>query len=92
MSSIKRIPKRAPLFSRKGIKREYEIVREIELCKGCDICVVFCPKDVLEMDTDSFNRRGYHYLNVVKDEDCTECFMCERICPELAIHLRRKEE
>ena len=47
-------------------------------CKGCNICVVFCPKDVLELDS-----RGTAVA--ARIEDCIYCGECEIRCPDLAI-------
>jgi len=49
-----------------------------EWCKGCRICVAFCPKQVLEMGSDQ-------KAHVVREEDCIRCFLCARRCPDLAI-------
>ncbi len=57
----------------------------VERCKGCEFCVEFCPRDVLEMSTD-FNAKGYHYPLVKKRDDCVECDLCEVICPDFAIY------
>ena len=56
----------------------------VERCKGCGFCVEYCPKDVLEMSAD-FNRKGYHYPNILKQNACVNCNLCEMICPEFAI-------
>jgi 2-oxoglutarate ferredoxin oxidoreductase subunit delta len=57
-------------------------VRRIDIfrawCKGCGICVAFCPRGVLAIDED-----GYPF---VKDlEACTACGWCEIRCPDFAI-------
>ncbi len=48
-------------------------------CKGCDICVAFCPVDVLEMKD--------FKVHVARIEDCTECMLCEVRCPDFAIEV-----
>ena len=64
-------------------------VRKIDIfrawCKGCGICVAFCPREVLAID-----EAGYPY---VRDLDaCTGCGWCEIRCPDFAItaETRRK--
>ena len=50
-------------------------------CKGCEICVDVCPRDVLEMKD---------FVAVVKDEErCTFCQLCELLCPDFAIVVHR---
>ncbi|NLC70162.1 MAG: 4Fe-4S binding protein [Desulfuromonadaceae bacterium] len=46
-------------------------------CKGCSICVEFCPTQVLQMD-------GF-VARVVKPEACIKCMQCELRCPDFAI-------
>lgn len=54
------------------------------LCKGCDICVEFCPKDVFEPSS-QVGSRGYFVPAVARPGDCSACMLCEHLCPELAI-------
>ena len=56
-----------------------------EWCKGCGICVHFCPKKVLELDGDG-------KVNAVRPEDCIACKLCELRCPDLAIQIIKKRE
>lgn len=53
-------------------------------CTGCEICVVSCPFDVLEMIP--LNTKLEGQLAAVKEIDkCTECMLCELNCPHFAI-------
>ncbi len=58
-----------------------------EWCKGCGICVHFCPKKVLELD-----RRGK--VEAGRPEDCIgeKCMLCELRCPDLAIQIKENQE
>ena len=66
-------------------KNVEDIVINKVWCKGCGICVHFCPKKVLEMDKDS-------KASVVKLEDCIGCRLCELRCPDFAIQVNFKDK
>jgi len=55
-------------------------------CKGCHICVTFCPTGVLAMDGS-----GEHPL-VAHPENCTACHFCDTHCPDLAIVVKRLKD
>jgi 2-oxoglutarate ferredoxin oxidoreductase subunit delta len=56
-----------------------------EWCKGCGICVAFCPKRVLELDEKD-------KVVAMRPIDCIACRMCELRCPDLAIEILTEEE
>lgn len=60
------------------------IVINREWCKGCGICVHFCPKKVLELD-------GADKVVAARPDDCICCRMCELRCPDLAIEVLTEE-
>lgn len=53
-------------------------------CKGCGICVEFCPKKVLEI-------KGI-YASVKNLEACIKCGQCELRCPDFAIKVSNRSE
>ncbi len=60
-----------------------EIVIKKERCKGCSICVAFCPKQVLALDT-------LGRVHVVNAAGCIGCGSCEMHCPDYAIFVEKK--
>jgi 2-oxoglutarate ferredoxin oxidoreductase subunit delta len=59
-------------------KRELSINRE--WCKGCGICVAFCPKEVLVLDKEGKACWAH-------PEKCKNCGLCELRCPDVAVEL-----
>lgn len=57
-----------------------------ELCKGCELCVHFCPKKLIEM-CDGFNSKGSRFSRFTDNGTCTACALCARICPDVAIEV-----
>jgi len=52
---------------------------KIAWCKGCGICVEFCPRNVLKIEKGKA---------AVKDiGSCISCGLCEQRCPDYAIYL-----
>lgn len=64
---------------------------DIERCKGCDLCVVACPTDVLALQPREVNNRGYHYAFMKNEEACTGCANCGYVCPDGCITVYRKK-
>ncbi len=55
-----------------------------KLCKGCDICVEFCPKVCLKMEG--------NVVRVIDADLCNACMLCELRCPDFAIKIIKKEK
>ncbi|GAB7141030.1 4Fe-4S binding protein [Deferribacterales bacterium RsTz2092] len=54
-----------------------------KLCKGCAICVRFCPKQVLEMKK--------FKVHIKSADACIACAMCELRCPDFAISVEAEQ-
>jgi 2-oxoglutarate ferredoxin oxidoreductase subunit delta len=58
-----------------------------ELCKGCGLCIVFCPAKALKRSK-KLNKRGVYPPELVHESKCNECRFCELICPDFAINVK----
>ncbi|MBF0538455.1 MAG: 4Fe-4S binding protein [Nitrospirae bacterium] len=61
----------------------------VELCKGCEFCVIACPQDIIVL-SERFSSTGYFPAVVTDMDRCTGCAMCAQMCPELAIEVWRQ--
>jgi 2-oxoglutarate ferredoxin oxidoreductase subunit delta len=55
---------------------------EKEWCKGCGICIEFCPKNVLALKNGK--------ISIVDEDKCIKCGLCELRCPDYAVFLGGK--
>ena len=54
-------------------------------CKGCGLCIAFCPQQVFEVDAEG------HPI-VAHEEKCTACNWCYYHCPDCAIFVELLDE
>jgi 2-oxoglutarate ferredoxin oxidoreductase subunit delta len=66
-------------------KEKFEVEFYRDWCKGCGICVAFCPAGAL-----SLNDIGEPEIS--KPELCTGCTWCEIRCPDFSVQVKEKEE
>lgn len=67
--------------------KDYRVMVLSEICDSCELCIEFCPRDVLEV-SEEFNSRMLHPVKAVHQEECTGCLQCERICPSVSIFIQ----
>lgn len=59
-----------------------------ELCKGCEVCVEFCPQNIIAI-SEKRNAAGYQAAAPGNEDECTGCALCSLVCPEVAIEVYR---
>jgi len=70
------------------MKKGYIVINQ-KLCKGCGICMEFCPKDVI-CPADKLNASGYLPAAFTDSGECTGCGTCALVCPEVVIEVFRE--
>ena len=73
--AAKQTTAKAPKKKKQKVPPKIEIIEEY--CKGCGICVAFCPTQTLAMEGGK--------AKVVALEKCISCMFCELRCPDFAI-------
>ena len=59
-----------------------KLVIDPKWCKGCGICVEFCPKHALGMK--------HEKVEITDADACIMCGLCELRCPDYAIYIEEE--
>ena len=70
--------------------KRFRVIFDRERCKGCELCRSFCPKQLIEMDT-QVNAKGYCPAKMTRNEACVGCASCALVCPDCAIEIFEEE-
>ncbi len=73
----------------KTATRRGEIKISIERCKGCELCVLHCPRECIRLSKE-INSKGVNYAEFINQEKCNGCATCGIICPDVAIEVWRE--
>jgi len=57
-----------------------------QYCKGCGLCVHFCPKNIIVL-AQYTNDQGYNPATINDMTKCTGCALCARMCPHVVIEI-----
>jgi 2-oxoglutarate ferredoxin oxidoreductase subunit delta len=69
-------------------KAKGAVVVDMEHCKGCNLCVVACPQNVLCLHKE-VNSKGYNYSYMSNPDECIGCSNCAMVCPDSCITVYR---
>ena len=69
-----------------GKSNKFKVVVREDFCKGCNLCIDCCKKNVLQ-SSENLNKMGYNFAEPVRQEDCNGCMVCTLVCPELVIEV-----
>ncbi|MBN1151461.1 4Fe-4S binding protein [candidate division WOR-3 bacterium] len=58
--------------------KKFIVTVDEKLCKGCENCVLACPKKVLELNS---RQKAFG----ARPDDCIGCLRCEYVCPDFAV-------
>lgn len=65
------------------------ITIDSERCKGCALCIKFCPYSLIELG-EEINAKGCHPAKIDDPGSCIGCGSCAKMCPDLAIEISKE--
>ena len=72
-------------------KMKGAIVVNTDRCKGCQLCIVACPKDVIALAQKKVKCPRLSVYRVCTTDDCIGCAACATVCPDGCITVYRKK-
>ena len=69
------------------VGKKFKIQIDESYCKGCGICVAFCPMNVYKL-SDVVNTKGVRPVVAINVDKCTNCKICEIYCPDFAVSVK----
>ena len=69
---------------------KFEVRIDGNFCKGCELCRVSCPKDIIAMSK-HINDKGYSIAEISNQDDCIGCKACALLCPDGAISIYKED-
>lgn len=68
-----------------------KIIINQERCKGCFLCISFCPKGLIKKSS-KLNKKGLNFVESSPEAgdtngDCIGCMQCAIICAECCIEV-----
>lgn len=67
----------------------FKVCVDGNVCKGCELCSLYCPKKIIAMST-HINDRGYSPAEITDQSACTGCKSCAVMCPDGAISIYKE--
>ena len=60
-------------------------------CKGCNLCVLVCPTNIIYLSKEDINTKGYPVAKVEEMDKCIGCSSCALMCPDNVITVYKAE-
>jgi len=65
---------------------KHKVVVRAQFCKGCGLCIEYCPRKVLRY-SNQLNSSGYYYAEPSEETECSGCMACVLVCPDCVIEV-----
>jgi 2-oxoglutarate ferredoxin oxidoreductase subunit delta len=72
--------------------KKFKLSFDDQACKGCSLCVNFCPVKILKLNPKRINKAGYMLVDVIDIDKCIGCCFCAMICPDSVITVEETNE